>query len=471
MTSLATSLSQQLTGILGGDGVLSEDRLGEYSIDGLVPKAVALPEGREGVAKTMRWAAEEGIAVFPRGGGTQISLGNIPGRVDLVLDLTRCNRVLDYQPADLTVTVESGISLDSLQKQLAQGGKFLALEAAWSERATIGGILASNSSGPLRFAYGLPRDWLIGIGVVSAQGVETKAGGKVVKNVTGYDLDKLYTGSLGTLAVIVEATFKLSPLTTDSGVLVAAFPSIQRALDAGAQLLRQVYSPQGVQVVSGQAARRLNLLNVQQDQRHFAVEETPEGQEPKAVALAFFAGRTRAVQRKLMEATKLFNRRGASQVAAIGGAQGGTLLRRLTDLGGTEDAAPYLALKVSVLPSAVGQVVGWFGQPASSGPHDQSALSQLETQPEIVADPGFGLVHILWWAEADDSALIDAIGWIRAQARELGGSVVVEHAPLAVKRRIDVWGEAPEGIEIMRRIKQKFDPSGILNPGRFVGGI
>ena len=126
-----------------------------------------------------------------------------------------------------TATVEPGVTLQTLRRELAQGDKFVPLEAPLAERATIGGILASNVSGPLRYSYGLPRDWLIGISVVGADGVESKAGGKVVKNVTGYDLNKLYTGSLGTLGVIVEATFKLAPRPDAGAALVASFPSVE----------------------------------------------------------------------------------------------------------------------------------------------------------------------------------------------------------------------------------------------------
>jgi FAD/FMN-containing dehydrogenase len=201
--------------------------------------------------------------------------------------------VIDYQPADLTATVEAGISLDSLQQELAKGGKLLAIEAPVPAKATVGGILASNASGPLRFGYGLPRDWLIGIGVVNAQGVETKAGGKVVKNVTGYDLGKLYTGSMGTLGIILEATFKLIPLPVDSSALVAVFPSMESAIDAGSQLLRQVYAPHGLQVVNSSMSQRLSLSMAVGELGSDSATGEPS---QEAVMLAFFSGRVRAVR-------------------------------------------------------------------------------------------------------------------------------------------------------------------------------
>ena len=477
MTTLAISFSEKLSGLLGASSVLPEHELDQYSIDGLIPQTVVRPDSRQGIVEVMRWASRQGVAVFPRGGGTQLGLGNIPSRVDLVLDLSRCNRILDFQPSDLTVTVEAGITLESLQRELAQGGKFLPVEAPLAERATIGGILASQSTGPLRFGYGLPRDWLIGIRVVSPQGVETKAGGKVVKNVTGYDLDKLYTGSLGTVGVIVEATFKLSPLPGNSGALVATFPSMRQGIAAAGQLQQQVYAPQGMQVIDNHVAGR--LAEAQQLAGGTAEIDISEFQGRQALAVAFFSGRTQAVRRKLRDAIQLLRDQGAARVEEVDNATATGLLRRLTDLTYRLGVVPYMGLKVTVSPSLVERVVAWLQEPSASGHHGLLALAPSEVPPGIVADPGFGHVWIMWWinsgsgvvAELDDSRMVGDIGRIREMVRGLGGSVVVETAPLDVKRRIDVWGDLPEGIEIMRRIKEKFDPLGILNPGRFVGGI
>jgi len=489
------SINQQLTGLLDSGSVLPEESLESYSIDGVAPRAVVRPQQRQEIVDVIRWAASEGIAVFPWGGGTQVCLGGVPDRVDLVVDLSRCNRVLDYQPADLTATVEAGISLDSLQQELAQGGKFLAIEAPLSGRATVGGILASNASGPLRFGYGLPRDWLIGIGVVNAQGVETKAGGKVVKNVTGYDLGKLYTGSMGTLGVILEATFKLIPLPVASSALAAVFPSMETAINAGSQLLRQVYAPHGLQVINSPVARRLDLPMAVGEPGPNSVEPSSLTQE--AIVLAFFSGRAGAVRRKLIEASRLMQGEGAARTEEISGQRCDGLLRRLTDVGWDGEDPPYLGIKVNVPPSMVGRVTEWFDQPSpvgedGVGQYGRIPLGPADSPPETVADPGFGVVRFLWWSGAlhsgpgsavalsseegwlgrfDEPHLIDIVGRMQVMARDLGGSAVVEHAPPSLKRQVDVWGDPPVGLEIMRSIKRKFDPAGILNPGRFVGGI
>jgi glycolate oxidase FAD binding subunit len=300
--------------------------------------------------------------------------------------------------------------------------------------------------------------------VVGADGVESKAGGKVVKNVTGYDLNKLYTGSLGTLGVIVEATFKLAPRPDAGAALVASFPSVESGIDAGRSLIAQVYAPQGLQVVNRSAARQLGLDAAPGD---------------GVVVLVFIAGRPRAVARRLEESVRLLRESGASEVDSLDDTASQSLLRQLTDLGWSDANTPYLGLKVNLPPDRVSKLVAALATTEDSG---------------IVADPGFGVVQLSRWPEKtandagpaaslDNAAAsgivdeIDEIDRIRRAARSLGGTVVVEHCPPSVKAQIDVWGEPAANsesgaeLEIMRRIKQNFDPSGILNPGRFIGKL
>ena len=447
---MTSSLTEKLTGLLGSDSLVPPGLLGEYAVDCLAPQAVVRPTSREGIAEVLRWAASEKLSVVPRGGGTQMALGNLPARVDLVLDLSQLNRLLDYQPADLTATVEAGISLEALQQELAQGGKLAPLEAPLAKKATIGGILATSSTGPLRYTYGLPRDWLIGVSVAGPDGIETKAGGKVVKNVTGYDLNKLYTGSLGTLGVIVEATFKLAPVSSDSGALIAVFASMPEAIGRGRELLKQVYAPQGIHAVNSVAAEKL------------AVPLALSGDQ--SALLAFFTGRARAVQRRLEESAKLLRDGGASHLERLESESASSLLRKLTDLGWSTDTTPQLGLKVNLPPSAVGKVPTWV----------QS--QRLHCPEAMVVDPGFGQVHFFWWSEPGtqdlpDSDIVATISNVRKLAGAVGGSVVVEHCSRSVKQQIDVWEDSPELSGLMGRIKQSFDPSGILNPGRFMGRL
>ena len=217
--------------------------------------SVVVPENREQVAEVMRWASDCGITVFPRGGGTKTALGNPPDAVGLVLDLSRLNRVIDFQPGDMTATVEAGITLEALQAELAVARQFVPLESTQFQRATVGGTLSTALSGPMAHAYGPPRDWLIGVGVVGADGVATKAGGRVVKNVTGYDLNRLYTGSLGTLGVIVEATFKVSPVQPEESLVVAPFDSMEDVVQAGWEVLNLAAGPNSYMALTRGTAR------------------------------------------------------------------------------------------------------------------------------------------------------------------------------------------------------------------------
>ena len=469
---MTISPTEQLISLLGNDAVLPEWDLAGYAVEGLEPKAVVRPLDHQGISRALNWACSEGMSVVPRGGGTQLALGNVPDRADLVLDLSRYgSSTPDHRPADLTATVESGITLEVLQQELARQGQFLPLETPLASSATIGGALAANTSGPMRYSYGLPQDWLIGIGVVNAQGVETKAGGQVVKNVTGYDLNKLYAGSLGTLGIIVEATFKLSPLPQESRALAATFPSLQHGMQVTDDLLHQVCAPQGLQVMDLSAARHIGSTTA----IFRGIEATADSRG--AMVLAFFSGRSRATQRRMVEATRLLHDRGALDITSLERADSTSLLEKLTDMGWSSDSIPYLGLKLSLPPSAVGKLTNLLSDPARV-PEAQHLINLEPLLPGVVADPGFGLVKLLWWAhEADDreppadDRVAAAISRIRDLSRQLGGSTVVEHCPLSVKRGIDVWGETTDAVEIMRRIKEKFDPARVLNPGRFVGGI
>src|SRR2546423_6530015 len=178
------------------------------AVDGVVPRFVAAPGSIEELGAVLRTAADQGWAVSPRGGGTKMGLGNPPRALDLVLDTCGLRGLVDYTPADMTVTVRAGTGLADLQAELAVHGQMLALDPPFAEEATIGGILATNDSGPHRLGYGTARDLVIGTRVVGMDGRATKAGGKVVKNVTGYDLNKLYIGSLGTLAGLAQGPLR-----------------------------------------------------------------------------------------------------------------------------------------------------------------------------------------------------------------------------------------------------------------------
>ena len=445
MTS-ATSRSADLRDVVDAGSLLPDDRLSEYAVDGLTPSSVVAPRTVEELSDLLRVASERGLRVVPWGGGTKMGLGSPPAAVDLVVVMTSLDGLIAHEAADLTVSVQAGMTLASLQKRLAEHGQYLPLQAPLPDRSTIGGVLATASSGPWRLAYGSPRDWLIGSSVVLADGTQAKSGGQVVKNVTGYDLNKLYTGSLGTLAVIVGATFKVSPLPTQRGTMAACFESVEAALAASHQLLSASYLPRALQLVVGGLGSWLPEL-AQSD-----AEET--------YLLVEHAGGAQAVAAKMAETQDLLTQHGAASIRDL---TDGDVWQHVVDMGWVDPQPGDLVLRAMTQPSFLPALV--------------LGLQGSDALPRMVADPGYGLLRMMWPGHDEalpeslsEARMVEAINELRSAATSLDGHLVVERCPLAVKEQADVWGRV-EGIALMQRIKQMLDPSGILNPGRFVAGI
>ena len=440
------SAAAQLADLLGPDAVAEASRLADYAIGPFTPVAAVRPADADVVAAVMAWAQRSGLAVYPVGGRTLTQLGNIPTRPGVALDLTGLNRLVDFQPADLTVQAEAGMTIAQLDDALSQDGKHVPLGAPLARRATIGGTLASGISGPLRATYGLPRDWLIGVSVVGADGTATKAGGQVVKNVTGYDLNRLYTGSLGTLAVITEATFKLAPAPTEWAAIAAAFSDKDAAIAAGRDLQSQHYAPQALHLLNPAAAQRMENLDL------------PAGYGP--VAIAIIGGRPSSVRRRVTDTALLWL--DAASTLHISGDEAVNLTETLADLPFNPSNPPSVCVRVNAPPDALAQLLA------------METMELAGATPGIIADVGFGGGRLVWWEEFSDgdaTRIADGLHRIQANAAQMGGDAIVESCPPAVKACIDVWGPAPSGMAIMRRIKRQFDPNNVLNPGRFIGGL
>ena len=204
-------------------------------------------------------ADTEGLAVAPRGGGTQLALGNHLERLDVVVDMSALNRVVQHNAADLTLAVEAGITLATLRETLAAEGQFLALDAPLPERATIGGTLAVGVSGPLKWQYGSARDLVIGMKVAQADGRITQSGGNVVKNVSGYDMARLHVGGLGTLGIITEISFKLTPMPRHETTLLAHFDSVSGCLSAALGIFNSGVMPIAMTAFNGNVGNRIGL--------------------------------------------------------------------------------------------------------------------------------------------------------------------------------------------------------------------
>ena len=443
---LGHDLARLLAGLIGQNRVVDLAGVAQYAIGSFIPLAVAVPSETEEVATVMEWAHQHDVAVYPAGGRTLTQLGNLPTRPGIALDMTGLNRILDFQPADLTVRVQAGISVESLDSALAQDGKMVPLSPPLSGRATVGGTLATGISGPMRATYGLPRDWLIGISMIGADGVPSKAGGQVVKNVTGYDLNRLYVGSLGTLGVITEATFKVTPAPTDWGAVIAAFPNNEAAAAACRNLMSQPFAPQGLCILNPAAARRMGH------------SEVPGGYGP--VAIALIAGRPASVRRRIEETALAWLNVG--NTFHIAGQEAMELTETLADFPVNPDDPPTVCVRLNAPPIALERLL---------------MMDDMDLDgegPGVVADVGFGGGRVMWWNDLsaeDPGKIAERLRQIQTAATDLGGGSIVETCPLKAKELIDVWGPMPSGMEIMRRIKQQFDPKGVLNPGRYIGGL
>ena len=444
---MATSpVAAQLVYLLGADAVVDSGRLYDYAIGPFTPVAAVRPADADGVAAVVAWAQREGVGVYPVGGRTLAQLGNIPTRPGIALDLTGLNRLIDFQPADLTVQVEAGMTIAQLDAALAQDGKHVPLGAPLAQGATIGGTLATGISGPLRATYGLPRDWLIGVSVVGADGTATKAGGQVVKNVTGYDLNRLYTGSLGTLAVITEATFKLAPAPTEWSAIAAAFSDNDAAIAACRDLQSQHYAPQALHLLNSAAARRMENPDL------------PAGYGP--VAVAIIGGRPSSVRRRVADTALLWL--DAASTLQVSGMEAVQLTETLADLPFHPDNPPSACVRINAPPDALPQLLA------------MGAMELAGATPAIIADVGFGGGRLIWWndfSDIDPAQIAGLLREIQAATVKIGGDAIVESCPASVKEHIDVWGPEPSGMAIMRRIKRQFDPNNVLNPGRFIGRL
>ena len=434
-----TRIARELSRLLGDVGVR---RLADYTLE-LQSNTRAerlievTPASAEQAAEVMQFAAREGLAVVPAGARTFVDAGNLLARADLILSTRRMDRMIAHEPADLVATAEAGLTLTEFQKQLAQNGQWLPVDPADDGSATLGGIVATGSSGPQSFGYGPLRSFVIGLRVVLADGRQIKAGGRVVKNVAGYDLCKLFTGSFGTLGLITEVTFKLRPLPVETRTIVAV--GSREALLVAGRLAANNSFPVAVEVVSPLLAESLAL-------------QTPPG---KGLLLIRFAGSTRTVITQTAQALKTL--RDESFRCALY----------------DDDAALWQVLGAA--PLQTNYDLGWS---ARVRPTDLPAL--VDEIAKLESDDAWHSA-VRWHASAGDGRLRvmarsplyhqeagRALEGFRQTAEGRGGSLVVEKAPVEVKRELDAWGSFGSAGELMKRVKQQMDPESVLSPGRFL---
>lgn len=425
MAASAAALREALARAVGPDGLLADPAsLAQYAVDGLLPAWVAFPAAADEIGRLLALAAEERLALVPRGSGSLMGLGNLPSRVDLVVDLSRLRDFVAYEPDDLTVSVQCGITLGALGARLVQHRQFLPLDPHEGASRTVGGVLATNGSGPLRCRYGTARDLLLGVRFVQADGTVTWGGSKVVKSVTGYDVPKLMVGSLGTLGVLAEATLRLHPLPEVERTWLATFPTYESVAAFLERVLDSSLEPGRLEFVHGPAMAI----------SFGSVEEAVRSQGESLVTMA---------------------RQQGGEACTVSQEIWTRLGRALADA--------TLVLKVATLASATVALAGEIERHAAGAGVTAS----------LIGEAGHGVLHVgLHGALPADQWDQRIIAPLRERVTPDGGSVVVERAPREVKERLDVWGPVEAGtLAIMKRLKTEFDPLGVLNPGRFVDRI
>jgi glycolate oxidase FAD binding subunit len=432
----AVAVHEALADIAGhGHCLRAAPELARHAIDGVIPSLVVRPGSAGEVSRIVAICAAERLAMAPRGAGTSMGLGNAPRRIDVILDLGRMRAVRDYVPEDMVATVEAGATLGQLAAGFAPQRQALTLDPPGGGSRSVGGVLATHASGPLRFRYGTGRDLLLGARFVQADGTLTWGGAKVVKSVTGYDVPKLLVGSLGTLGVLVEATLRLHPIAPATGSWRLGFSSREAAGAFLAALLDSPLQPDRAALLDGAALRRLGL-------------------PVDGIGLLL----------------------SISSVAEAVTHQGEGLVRLAAEHGGRSDEVPdavWAGLGAVVdgvlLLRAIGEprrLLDWVGEA-----HAAAARAGVEVM--LLAQPGHGVLQLSVRDASSMGRVADEL--VRPLRRALeaeGGSLIVERAPIELKAQCEAWGSmSPEILSIMTRMKSEFDPQSLLNPGRFVGGL
>lgn len=390
------------------------------------------------LAEVVRDAHAQRTPLYPLGGGTSLEMGLAATAPGDGLSLAGLTRTIDYPARDMTITVEAGMTLAELAELLAAERQWLPVEAGQPEQATVGGLLATNFSGPRRYAWGTARDYVIGVSAVDGRGVAFKAGGRVVKNVAGYDFCKLLVGSHGTLAVITQVTLKLKPIPESSGLAVCSFSSWAQAEGLLASLVNTQTTPTAVELLTGPAWAQESLLPALPAGGLGRVALALEG---AAAEVDWMCGQLRREWSAL-----------DANVEFVDAAPAAELWRQATEF---PNADAPLTLQVTVPPSRAVQLC--------------ELLHAVDGDASLTVHAGNGVI----WARLTNFSTADVTGQlvrrIQPAAAAHGGYVVaLRSAGLGDLTRQAVWGLPTAGAELMARVKRQFDPHGILNPGRFV---
>jgi glycolate oxidase FAD binding subunit len=456
--------ASQIANILGGEHVKTDmESRAAYAIGGLVPSQVMFPASANEVAEIVRHAAAAKLAIVAAGARTKRSMGAPPSRYDIAVDLTRMDRVISCDPGDLTLSVEPGIPLAKLSRLLAEHGQMLPLGVAFGRQTTIGGTIASGIEAPQRQLYGTARDFLLGAEFVTGDGVVAKSGGRVVKNVTGYDLHKLLIGSMGTLGIITKLNFKTFPMPAAVRGFIARFHGYEGALAMRDRIARSALSPMTLDVFSpgtaplfaGSAAAAIERAPM------------PDGllTDSDWALTTGYSGHDTLLARYESDLKRIAQESGATSVVVASDALPAAWARKREFVPIALASSPATTvIKIGVVPTRM--------KPALAKISAAAVASEMKW---VAMARGVGVIYVALLPENADAVaknrVLKLTKEIQSACKELGGHATVPWCPDAWKSEIAVWGVATPDWAEMRKVKHAFDPAGILSPGRFVGGI
>jgi glycolate oxidase FAD binding subunit len=464
MTAASTIGYSQLADLVGPQRVTTDPaQLAPYEVDGIRPSAALRPESTAQIAEIIRFAATEKRAVIPTGGRTKLPIGLPPERYDVALDMSSLNKIVAYDPGDLTLSVEAGLPLTVLGEALAKHSQFLPLAVPYHTRTTIGGTIASGVDGPLRQFYGTARDFLLGIEFVTGDGAAAKSGGRVVKNVTGYDIHKLMIGALGTLGVITRLNFKTFPLPIASRGFVARFRTAQLACDFRARIACSYLTPLTLDILSP------DVTELFESDAASRFESAPMpanvlSRTEWAVSVGF-AGNEKVRERYQSDLQQITKESGGAGVSLSEESLGAAFARKREFIPIALASSPATTIaKMSVLPTRVHEALASAQKAAEANSLRWAALAR-----------GLGIIYFAMLPAAlnDETRrqIENATDAIHDTCSKIGGQSTIPWCPSPWKTNLNIWGPANSDFAQMQKIKNVFDPQRVLSPGRFVGGL
>lgn len=424
--------------------ILNNHEKEQITIDGTMPSIVIYPTNHSQIQLILEIAKKNNLGIIPFGGQTKINLGNIPKKFDIALSTKNLNSIINHQQFDLTTTVEAGITLLKLQKFLEKFGQYLPVSSPEPEKATIGGILSTYPLGLNTSNIGLPRDWLLGIKVALSSGEIIKGGGQVVKNVTGYDMPKLFSGSLGTIGIILEATFKLTPIKINPEYLLYSYDSIEKTLEIIEQFKNLDFAPDAVTVFDP------CLLNLPAKQRSSA---------PKNNYLIFckITGLKNTNKRKIKQLQNILNQQG--QLTNLENSQLSFIEQNLINYT-WNTKKELIILKINFPITTLRKLINY-----------SLIFEKNDVNKQMILDPLSGIMYLsleFKQNKTNKNLLYQLLNEFRKHIVSIGGFSVIQSCDISIKRKFDVWEKSQNNFFLMETIKRKFDPNGILNKGRFI---